>query len=262
LTIKSALGLMLVFFALYLGSLALIIPASIALGIAIDEHIADLIQLAIAWPLTIWVGLRLFGDTIDTRPTKPLDVRLLPALVAGSAGALIVLLALIGVIANAYTALFGAHAEHVPGGAVADPLVTLVAAVVIAPIAEELFHRGLVLHGLMGRYSVRKAIWISAVIFAVGHLNLGQAMLALPLGLAYGWLTVTTRSIWPAIVSHVSVNASFNFMLEPLLRSEYGGEFTAAILHIPVVLVAPAAVAVIISAWHILRRVRPRNPPG
>jgi membrane protease YdiL (CAAX protease family) len=55
---------------------------------------------------------------------------------------------------------------------------------VVAPVAEELFFRGLVLHGYARRYGLTKAVWGSAVLFAAFHLNPWQAVLALPLGLA------------------------------------------------------------------------------
>ena len=79
---------------------------------------------------------------------------------------------------------------------------SLVALVVIAPVAEELMFRGLCFAG-MGRYALPG----SAALFAVAH---GLPVLLLPIfviGLGLGWLRSRTGSVYPGMGVHMSVNA-------------------------------------------------------
>jgi hypothetical protein len=85
-----------------------------------------------------------------------------------------------------------------------------------APVGEELFFRGLVLRGFLSRYSVTKAVWASALLWAVSHLNPWQAVGALPLGLVLAWLVVRTGSLIPAIIGHMIANFSPNYLFPPL----------------------------------------------
>jgi membrane protease YdiL (CAAX protease family) len=88
------------------------------------------------------------------------------------------------------------------------PAVLVVAAVVAAPLAEELFFRGLVL-GVMWRLTGRAwiAVITSGVAFGAIH---GQPQDILPLctmGIALGYVRLRTRSLVPTIVAHALFNA-------------------------------------------------------
>lgn len=78
---------------------------------------------------------------------------------------------------------------------------------VAAPITEELVFRGLILGGLLTHYGARKAILVSALLFAVFHLNPYQLGSALVQGLVLGWLFWRTRSLLLCMVAHALVNA-------------------------------------------------------
>ena len=78
--------------------------------------------------------------------------------------------------------------------------------VLIAPITEEPLCRGLILGGLLGRYSKGKAILFSALIFAIMHLNPWQFLPPLIIGLFFGWLVAETGSLWPPLVGHLLFN--------------------------------------------------------
>jgi membrane protease YdiL (CAAX protease family) len=73
---------------------------------------------------------------------------------------------------------------------------------VIAPVKEELLFRGLILGGFLWRYGIRKAIMVSAAIFALFHLNPYQFLSAFAIGLFLAWLFCRTRSLWPCLVTH------------------------------------------------------------
>jgi membrane protease YdiL (CAAX protease family) len=83
---------------------------------------------------------------------------------------------------------------------------TLIGAIFIAPICEELFFRSFLLQGLRQVVPTAWAVVLSSVIFAIAHVDLGSLPLLLVLGLMLGTLRVTTRSIWPSIALHMFNN--------------------------------------------------------
>jgi len=84
---------------------------------------------------------------------------------------------------------------------------SLFLAVVVAPVTEELLFRGLILQGFLRRYSPRKAILASALLFAAFHGNPWQFFGALVLGILFAWWFVQTRSLIPCILGHALNNA-------------------------------------------------------
>ena len=87
-------------------------------------------------------------------------------------------------------------------------LSSLIALVIVAPLTEELLCRGLILSGFLRRYSARKAVLASALLFAAVHLNPYQFFSAFVLGVLMGWVFLKTRSLWPCIYAHALNNAS------------------------------------------------------
>ena len=74
---------------------------------------------------------------------------------------------------------------------------------IFAPLVEELVFRGAILRALLqgfGRHWV--AITVSALLFALIHLNPAQMPHAFCLGLLLGWMYYRTRSVIPGIVVH------------------------------------------------------------
>ncbi|MGH2402922.1 MAG: lysostaphin resistance A-like protein [bacterium] len=80
------------------------------------------------------------------------------------------------------------------------------AVVVVAPLAEEFLFRGLILNNFLSRYSVRKSIVASALLFGAFHLNPWQFAGGTIAGLLFGWWFVRTRSLIPCIVGHAMYN--------------------------------------------------------
>jgi membrane protease YdiL (CAAX protease family) len=78
--------------------------------------------------------------------------------------------------------------------------------VIIAPVIEELFFRGLLLRGYLKRYSTAGAIIITALLFGIMH---GQYVLMIwgfIIGLILAWLYILTRSVWACIIAHSFTN--------------------------------------------------------
>ena len=78
--------------------------------------------------------------------------------------------------------------------------------VVMAPLAEELFFRGLALRALEARMGPRTALVASAVLFGVTHLQLLQLPALVMIGLVCGWLAQRDGRLGRAVWAHVGFN--------------------------------------------------------
>jgi membrane protease YdiL (CAAX protease family) len=78
--------------------------------------------------------------------------------------------------------------------------------VIMAPIVEEMIFRGVIMHGLMRNYSSFTAVFVSALMFALFHLNPWQFPATFVLGILLGILMVRTRNIYLCIAGHAINN--------------------------------------------------------
>lgn len=78
--------------------------------------------------------------------------------------------------------------------------------IVLAPALEEILFRGLILKGYLKHYSIPAAVFVSAVLFGLFHLNVWQFPGALVWGLIAGWLFVKTDSLLLCIFGHMVMN--------------------------------------------------------
>jgi membrane protease YdiL (CAAX protease family)/uncharacterized RDD family membrane protein YckC len=85
----------------------------------------------------------------------------------------------------------------------------VLAVVVLAPIAEEIFFRGFFFAGLRSRWSLWPSALLSGAIFGLVHAPTGPTA-AIPLaglGVGLAWLYNKTGSLWPCILAHFLNNA-------------------------------------------------------
>lgn len=78
--------------------------------------------------------------------------------------------------------------------------------VLVAPVLEELIFRGIMLDGLLKKYSPATAIFVSSFFFALIHLNPWQFVTAMIVGILIGWVYYHTRSLSLAILMHLANN--------------------------------------------------------
>ena len=90
--------------------------------------------------------------------------------------------------------------------AMLDPVLVVVAIVFFAPIAEELFFRGIVFNAWLRESGRRWAYVGSAALFAVIHLSLASLLPIFLLGLALAWVYQRTGNLLAPIVMHATVN--------------------------------------------------------
>lgn len=87
-----------------------------------------------------------------------------------------------------------------------EPWVAVVAIVILAPIAEEVFFRGVVFNAFLRERGPRLAYLGSAALFAVIHLSIVALLPIFLLGLALAWVYDRTGSLLAPIVMHAVVN--------------------------------------------------------
>lgn len=84
--------------------------------------------------------------------------------------------------------------------------ITLISVSIFAPFFEEWLCRGMIMRGLLGKVSPAAAIIISAVFFAVIHLNPWQAIPAFVLGILFGFVYYKTGSLKLTMLMHCANN--------------------------------------------------------
>jgi membrane protease YdiL (CAAX protease family) len=205
-----------------------------------------LVPQIVAWIVTIRLGLRWLGMSLrDASRFAAFPWTWLPAIVVASFGASLLLAEL-----ASWIPMPEAWREATVAQRGSRVLWFALAMVVVAPIAEEIFFRGLLLRGYCEKYSVRKTIWVSAIFFALFHLNPWQAAFAFPLGVWYAWLAIRSGSVLPSMISHAVVNCGVSFLFGPLaLLMGYTAEEMQNWRHYPLPMLAVGAACAICAGW-------------
>ncbi len=93
------------------------------------------------------------------------------------------------------------------GDAVTAILIGLLVALAPA-FAEEVLFRGLLLRALLARFGPAVAVVASSLLFGLIHVDPPQATGAALIGLALGFMTCRTGSLWPAMAAHAANNGA------------------------------------------------------
>ena len=108
-----------------------------------------------------------------------------------------------------------------------SPIILILSAAVVAPIYEEIIFRGILLKGMSKKVNPIIALVVSALLFALVHLNIPQGINAFLLGLVIGFIYLTTESIYLSIFAHF-----INNLLALIISSKFaliGGKYAMAI---------------------------------
>lgn len=87
-------------------------------------------------------------------------------------------------------------------------VVTVLLLVLVGPVAEELFYRGLLLRTLERLMSPAAALAVSSLVFAAVHFQVAQFAGLAVAGLAFGWLAQRSGRLGPAVAAHMAFNAT------------------------------------------------------
>lgn len=81
-------------------------------------------------------------------------------------------------------------------------IITFIHRVILAPVLEEVFFRGILLYQFLKRFSPQKAILLSTLLFAFGHLRITDVVALFADGLIFGYVYYKTNSIVASILLH------------------------------------------------------------
>ena len=185
----------------------------------------------IAFPLVLW-WLRK-APRIEAEEKRKIETGKLIKLYFIAAGVANLINIVYGIISVQLT---GEHG-NVVGMAIEEmsliPLAILL--VGVAPIMEEVVFRKM-LYTLLAVYGKKVFIVVSAIVFALFHMNLGQALYAFWLGLILAWVYAETRQVKYCIILHMVINFMGGLAPVMLWESKTGEAVLVGIVMFTIVL--------------------------
>lgn len=170
--------------------------------------------------LAFWSGLvgavvvssRLRG-TGDLRADIGLDVRWRDTVIGLPVGLAmqVLMVPAIYLIINRFVGeldVSGPARELVGRASGASQLLLALGLILVAPVVEELFFRGLLLRGLRGRMRAGPAVAVSGLLFGATHFQLVQLPALTAVGIVFAALAVRFRRLGVAIWAHAAFNAT------------------------------------------------------
>jgi len=181
--------------------------------------VAYLPQVLIAAPICLWM-LRskeppeAFGGGLCMGNYIKILIASVPVMYIGS------------LIGNLISALFGAGNALQSLVTNSNIWATLLFAVVLAPVVEELIFRKAIVSRLR-KYGDRTAILVSSLLFALLHGNLSQLFYAFGLGCLLGYVYARTGKLRYSIGLHMAINFLGSFVGVLILRLSEGVDLQA-----------------------------------
>jgi membrane protease YdiL (CAAX protease family) len=151
------------------------------------RHAGRAVRTGLGWGLVAWVGASILSDLV------------------------VIVLEALGIDAAPQAAEQALE--------VIDPWLAIASIVVLAPIAEEVFFRGIGFNALLRERGRRWAYLGSAALFAVIHLSLVALLPIFLLGLALAWVYERTGNLLAPIAMHAVVNG-ISVLFALLIRYE------------------------------------------
>jgi membrane protease YdiL (CAAX protease family) len=185
----------------------------------IGEETATLIYYLLAVGITFWIvcsirkrktGVSTFNFTIENKRIIPFIVVASIALLFGVISPISDLIPMPEFLKNVFLNM-----------AKQSGLFSFLLMVIAAPIFEELIFRGIILDGLLKKYSPVTSILISSILFGLAHLNPWQFVAGFVIGIFAGWIYYKSRSLSLTIIIHASVNLTGYLM-------RYFGDFDSS----------------------------------
>ncbi|MCR5007583.1 MAG: CPBP family intramembrane metalloprotease [Oribacterium sp.] len=91
--------------------------------------------------------------------------------------------------------------------------------ILLAPIAEELAFRGVLLKKSRMNFGIIGCIVLNTVVFSISHLNPLQSIYVIPIGIMLTFLAYKYDSVLPSIIAHI-LNNSLGVLIPLLLHRE------------------------------------------
>jgi membrane protease YdiL (CAAX protease family) len=209
-------------------SLILFAPIAIILRKLIGNEAAFLIYYLLAVGTTFWIvcvikkkktGNISFNISIENK-------RVIPFVIFGA------IFLYCGIVSPITALVEESHKEAFLNHGSQTGIISLFQSIIAAPVLEELIFRGIILDGLLKKYSSLKSILISSLLFGLIHLNTSQLVVGLIMGIFTGWIYYKTRMLTLSILIHSVYNLASvlmgyflisDFMEDNTLLGLFGG---------------------------------------
>ena len=206
-SLAQAWGIFGIFVAVSLALGLLLATLLPAIGIS-NQSIINFIGYNVSLPLVIWIAWRL--KPVPGPGEKTLYFKQIPAFLY----VILLLLSLsLNVILDPVTSVIPMpeYIEKIFAMLTNRDIWTFLTVGITGPILEEVLFRGIILDGFLNRYKPGKAIFWSAMLFGLFHMNPWQFIPAFLIGLLLGYIYLKTRSLIPVIFIHI-INNSFSYL--------------------------------------------------
>lgn len=132
--------------------------------------------------------------------------------------------------------------------------ITLISVSIFAPLFEEWLCRGIILRGLLQKTHPVSAILVSAVFFAVLHMNPWQALPAFILGALFGYIYYKTGSLKLTMLMHC-VNNTFAVVFSKIPSLENAEGFADVMSTWAYVCIFIASIAFLAATFVVVRNI-------
>lgn len=135
----------------------------------------------------------------------------------------------------------------------------IIAIAIMAPLVEELLFRGAIEgHMLQTGRKPKTAIFLSALIFGIIHINPAQVPFAFCIGLVFGWLYYRTGSVIPGMIGHFLNNSIATVIMATSTKEEMNQKTVDIIGTTPTCLLLLLAIAIFIGMYFYLDKHLPQ----
>ena len=206
-SLPQAWGIFGIFVAVSLGIGLLLGSLLPAIGVS-NQSIINFIGYNVSLPMVIWIAWRI--KPVTGPGEKMLYFKSIPAFLY----VILLLLALsLNVILDPLSTAIPMpeYIEKLFAMLTKRDIWTFLTVGITGPILEEVLFRGIILDGFLNRYKPGKAIFWSALLFGLFHMNPWQFIPAFLTGLLLGYIYLKTRSLIPVIFIHIIIN-SFSYL--------------------------------------------------
>jgi len=208
----------------------LLSPVNLVLNKLISKEASLLINYILSFGISFWIvhSIKKNKTSNSTFNLTIENYRIIPFLIVGT---IALIFGIISPIAGLIPMPESIKKAFIAFGSQTG-IFTFILMVIAAPILEELIFRGIILEGLLKRYSPIRSILISSFLFGLVHLNPWQFVTGLTMGVFSGWVYFKTRNLTFSIIIHGAANLSGFLMryiididtsMNKTLLESYGG---------------------------------------
>lgn len=198
-TIAQSFGLSGILIALML----VISPVTLLLNPILGKALSMLVYYLITTGSAFWIANSIRRNvTGEASFVLVLDARIVPLIIVATVAIIFGVISPLSTLIpmpEAFKEMFRGMVDH-------TGVAGFVMLVIAAPVFEELIFRGIMLEGLLRKYSPQTSIFVSSFLFGFVHLNPWQFITGFILGIFSGWVYYKTRSLLPSIIIHAAAN--------------------------------------------------------